>query len=227
MSEKLILSANNLVKTFCNGKVRAVNGVSLSVYRGEFVSIMGPSGSGKTSLLMILSAISQPEKGSLAFEENYCEKIQDKANFRASFLGLIFQQPHLIPVLTAEENIITPLHGQKIPIKRMKQKAEELLEIVAAKHLVGRRAINLSAGEQQRIALCRALINSPRLLLADEPTGNLDKDNSRQVMSLLSQMNYRQGLSVVVVTHDPEMAAVADRTLLIEDGCIVKEIKNG
>ena len=220
-----ILRVENLVKTYGGGEaeVRALNDVSFSVQKGEFVAIMGPSGSGKSTLLHILGGVDRPSSGRVLIEgtDIYALDETKLAIFRRRQIGLIYQFYNLIPVLDVEENITLPLLLDER--KPDKQQLSDLLSTLnlsdRAKHLPNQ----LSGGQQQRVSIGRALVNSPALMLADEPTGNLDSANSADIVRLLRLSNKKYNQTLILITHDQNIALQADRILSIEDGRIAKD----
>lgn len=220
-----ILMVENLSKIYGKGaaRVKALDGVSFSVRRGEFIAIVGASGSGKSTLLHILGGVDRPSGGKVFVEDTdiYSLKESSLAIFRRRQVGLIYQFYNLIPILNVEENITLPLL-----LDQRKIEAEYLQEILATLGLQGRiRHLpnELSGGEQQRVSIGRALINRPALVLADEPTGNLDSKNSRDIVDLLKLSNKRYKQTLIIITHDHEIALQADRMLTLDDGRIVKD----
>lgn len=220
-----ILRVENLTKIYGEGEnaVRALGGVSFSVQKGEFVAVMGASGSGKSTLLHLLGGVDRPTAGKVYVGgvDVYAQKEEELAVFRRRKVGLIYQFYNLIPVLTVEENIALPvlMDGRKVNKERM----ENLLKILKMEkrrtHLPGQ----LSGGQQQRVSIGRALMNAPAVVLADEPTGNLDSENSRQIVELLKYSNRTYDQTMVVITHDEDIALQADRVIALADGRIVKD----
>lgn len=220
-----ILRVENLTKIYGEGEnaVRALDGVSFSVQKGEFVAVMGASGSGKSTLLHLLGGVDRPTAGKVYVGgvDVYAQKEEELAVFRRRKVGLIYQFYNLIPVLTVEENIALPvlMDGRKVNKERM----ENLLKILKMEkrrtHLPGQ----LSGGQQQRVSIGRALMNAPAVVLADEPTGNLDSENSRQIVELLKYSNRTYDQTMVVITHDEDIALQADRVIALADGWIVKD----
>jgi putative ABC transport system ATP-binding protein len=204
-------------------EVRALAGVSLRVPRGQFLSVMGPSGSGKSTLLNLLGALDVPSAGQLRIDGRELSRMGDEelSRFRRERLGFIFQFFNLLPTLTALENVLLPglLSGR--PQAQLRARAGELLEAVGLGGRTHHRPDELSGGEMQRVAVARALLSEPAVLLADEPTGNLDSRTGVEVLRLLREATRARGLTVVMVTHDPKAAAVGDRILRLADGRIV------
>ena len=220
-----ILKITDLCKVYGEGEnaVHALDGVSFSANRGEFISIVGSSGSGKSTLLHMIGGVDRPTSGKVIVGgvDVYEQDEEELAIFRRRQVGLIYQFYNLIPVLNVRENMSLPvlMDGRDINEKRM----EELLELLKLKNREGHLPNQLSGGQQQRVSIGRALLNAPALLLADEPTGNLDSENSREIMKLLRYSNEVYHQTVIVITHDENIALQADRILALEDGRIVKD----
>ncbi|GAB6061947.1 ABC transporter ATP-binding protein [Deferrisoma palaeochoriense] len=218
--------AENLTKQYGSGEaaVFAVRGMTFSIEPGEFVAVMGESGSGKSTLLSILGALNTPTEGRLVVDgiDVYGLDSERRADFRREFLGFVFQSFHLVPYLTLAENVMLPLATVKAPRREKRRMAVEALEKVGLGAKADRLPSQVSGGEQERVAIARALVNDPPILLADEPTGNLDTKTSREVMDLLTRLN-QEGTTVVMVTHSPECAGYARRVLRVADGRIVEE----
>ncbi len=204
-------------------EVVALNGVSLRVEEGEFVAIMGPSGSGKSTLLYLIGCLDKPTSGKVIIDGMDTSTLNDRelTDLRREKIGFVFQQYYLIPTLTALENVELPMVFRGVPKDRRERRARYLLELVGLKGKEDRKPMELSGGEQQRIAIARALANEPSILLCDEPTGNLDTKSGRVVMDLIKKLNVEQGVTVVLVTHDPSLSYYADRVVKIRDGRIV------
>ena len=230
-----ILEVENLVRsyntaTFKDSKnnVNVLKGISFQVAEGEFVGIMGKSGCGKTTLLKTLGMIDKPTDGTIKFMgEDTSELYGDKlADIRNSKIGFIFQDFYLMDSLSVEENIMLPMIISKQNINKMIAEAKKYAEQFQIEHLLKKNPYELSGGEKQRVAICRALINNPDLILADEPTGNLDSNSSKQVIHTLSYINQEFGKTIVMVTHDPQMASYCSRLILLKDGVILEDLKN-
>ncbi len=204
-------------------EVIALNGVSLSVRDGEFVAIMGPSGSGKSTLLHLIGCLDKPTSGKVLIDGLDTSKLSDRelTELRRDKIGFVFQQYYLIPTLTALENVELPMVFKGISKEKRRSRAEELLELVGLKGKKDRKPNELSGGEQQRVAIARALANEPSILLCDEPTGNLDTKSGKVVMEIIKRLNVEEGVTVVLVTHDPSLKVYADRVIGIRDGRIV------
>lgn len=215
-----LLLVTNVSRTYDDGKVRALVDVSLVIQRGEYLAIMGPSGSGKSTLLNLLGALDQPTSGEITFEGRSLHQQTDLDHFRASMLGFVFQSFYLLPTLTALENVQIPMFETSLAPQRRNEKARQLLDIVGMSHRIDHLPAKLSVGERQRVAIARALANDPTLLLADEPTGNLDSAAGKNVLELFDRLHRERGLTLVVITHDAEVAARAQRTIWIRDGRI-------
>lgn len=202
----------------------ALRGVDCSIQKGEWVSIVGPSGSGKSTLLNILGGLDRQSDGSVVINGTDMKTMTEDqlARFRREFIGFIFQQSHLIPYLSAAENVMLAQYFHSLPDKA---EAEQALAKVGLGHRLGHRPSQLSGGEQQRVCIARALINSPGILLADEPTGNLDRANTQTVLDLLKELHGQEGFTIVVVTHDPFVSRWARRIITMEDGRIVQDDK--
>ena len=223
-----ILRVENLCKTYGKGKneVKALEHISFSVNKGEFIAIIGPSGSGKSTLLHILGGVDKPTSGKVFMNDHdvYVQNDEQLAIFRRRQVGLIYQFYNLIPVLNVVENMTLPLKldGQKVNEERVNELLDLLGLAERRKHLPSQ----LSGGQQQRVSIGRALINAPALVLADEPTGNLDSKSSQEIIGLLKYSNKKYGQTLVVITHDENIALQADRIIRIEDGQIVSDERN-
>jgi putative ABC transport system ATP-binding protein len=220
---EVLYEASGLTKEFDDGRVAALRGVDLSIRHGEFVSIVGPSGCGKTTLLNMLGLLDRPSAGKLCFRGRDLTEIDDAASYRAKEIGFIFQSFHLLPNFTIEENVQMPMFGLPGTPRERRARAVELLEAVGLGHRLGHLPVKLSGGERQRAAIARSLANRPASLLADEPTGNLDSKNSAHVMDILLRLREEQRVTLVMVTHDKELACHGTRTVRIKDGQIVPE----
>lgn len=220
-----ILEVQNLSKTYGKGDtmVKALDNVSLSVQKGEFVAIVGPSGSGKSTLLHILGGVDTPTSGKVIINGTDISQLDETALaiFRRRQIGLIYQFYNLIPILTVEENMTLPLllDGRKPD----KKQVEYLLHTLGLEKRINHLPNQLSGGQQQRVSIGRALINNPALMLADEPTGNLDSENTKEIIALLRRFNRDFNQTVVIITHDENIAVTADRVIQIEDGHITRD----
>ena len=213
-----MLRIESVSRQFDEGSVQALRDVSLTIGRGEYLAIMGPSGSGKSTLLNLIGALDRPDRGEIFFEGQSLGQMTDPALLRARTLGFIFQSFHLLPTLTALENVQIPMFAGLLPARQRASKAEALLALVGMSHRAGHLPPKLSVGERQRVAIARALANDPLLLLADEPTGNLDSAAGAGVLDLFDRLHQQQGVTLVVITHAREVAARAQRTVWIRDG---------
>jgi len=200
---------------------QVLSGINLSIEEGEFVSLVGPSGSGKSTLLSIIGAMNRPTQGTVVIDEIDVYRLSEerRADFRHEYLGFIFQQQHLLPFLTAIENVMLPLAISKISAAEKKQRAISALEKVGLADKAARLPNQLSGGEQERVAIARAIVNNPPLLLADEPTGSLDSKTGAEVMDVFRRLN-KHGQTILMVTHNPEYAALSNRIIKIRDGKI-------
>ncbi|ABV53162.1 ABC transporter ATP-binding protein [Campylobacter jejuni subsp. jejuni] len=214
--KKELIKINNLNKEF--GKVKALNNINLSVYEGEWLAIMGPSGSGKSTLLNILSLMDTPSSGEYILDNENLEQMDEeqKITLRREKIGLVFQQFHLIPYLNALENVML---SQYYHSSVDEEDTKMVLEKVGLSHRLTHLPSQLSGGEQQRVCIARALINNPELLLADEPTGNLDEANEQIVLQTLQKLK-NEGKTIVLITHNPDLAKFADRTLILQHGVL-------
>jgi putative ABC transport system ATP-binding protein len=205
------------------GPVRALDDVSLVIKRGEMVAVMGPSGSGKSTLLNVLGTLDAPTSGEIVIAGQELSHVRDVDRLRAQVVGFVFQQHNLMPILTAVENTMVPMRGGRLSRTRQRQRAMELLGRVGLADHADRFPSQLSGGEAQRVAVARALANAPPLILADEPTGNLDSQSGADVLELLQEMNAEFGMTLVMVTHDPVVALSTRRILTLRDGRIEQD----
>jgi len=219
-----IIETKNLVKLYGNGaQVRALDSVNLQIAAGEFVSVMGPSGSGKSTLLNMLGALDRPTDGQVLIEGQDLGQIKNLDRFRAQTVGFVFQLHNLIPTLTSRENVEVPMRGQPIGTRARRQRARELLDLVGLAERINHLPNQLSGGERQRVAIARSLANQPKLILADEPTGNLDSHSGNEVIALMHKLNQELGTTFIVVTHDEAVARQTNRILIMQDGQIVRQ----
>lgn len=224
---KHFINAKNIFKTFRIGKheVPVLRGATVSVKRGEWVALLGASGSGKTTMLDIIGTISKPDSGELFIDEkNIADLSGEKlVAFRREKIGFVFQSFHLLPELTVLENVMLAGMFSRMEKKELQDRAMELLEKVGLKERTQHRPNELSGGEQQRTAIARALINDPELILADEPTGNLDSGNGQAILSLFRSVHAEEHKTIIMVTHDSAVADAADRKIILKDGVTVQE----
>ncbi len=224
-----MIKVSNLSKIFRTEEIEttALNGVSFEIKDGEFVAIMGPSGCGKSTLLNILGLLDNPTEGSYLFGDAEVAKLKEKerTRFRKGNIGFIFQSFNLIDELNVYDNIELPLRYLDIPASERKQRVTEMMKRMNISHRAKHFPQQLSGGQQQRVAIARACVANPKLILADEPTGNLDSKNGREVMQLLQELN-SEGATIVMVTHSQKDAAMAQRTIDLFDGKIVSDVKN-
>jgi putative ABC transport system ATP-binding protein len=224
-----IIKVENVKKIYRMGdnEVRALDGVSLVVEEGEFLMVMGPSGSGKTTLLHLMGCLDKPTEGEIYIASTPVSKLNDSqlAKIRNKMVGFVFQQFNLLPRLTALENVELPMIYAGVPKSARRKKAKELLELVGLGDRLHHRPTQLSGGQMQRVAIARALANDPMVLLADEPTGNLDSKSGEEILKIFSELNER-GQTIIIVTHDPEVAKHAGRIVRMRDGKIVSEEVN-
>lgn len=225
-----ILTVNNLSKVYGKKIIfNALNDINFSIEDGEFVGIMGPSGSGKTTLLNMISTIDKPTTGTMELKGKnpLLLRGEELALFRRRELGFVFQDFNLLDTLTIGENIVLPLTLDKVSVKEQDERLNEVSTILGIKDLLGKRTFEVSGGQAQRTAIARALINNPSILLADEPTGNLDSKSSKVVMELFQKINKENKVTTMMVTHDPLAASYCNRILFIKDGSIYNEIYKG
>jgi ABC-type lipoprotein export system ATPase subunit len=222
MTTEIIVETRELAKIYGDGaEVRALDGVSLQIARGEFVSVMGPSGSGKSTLLNMLGALDRPTSGQVLVNGQDLTVVRDLDTFRSRTVGFVFQLHNLVPTLNARENVEVPMMGQPVSRGERRRRSKELLELVGMGGRMDHLPNQLSGGERQRVAIARALANRPAIILADEPTGNLDSQSGADVISLMRRLNEELGSTIIVVTHDQTVAHQADRILMMRDGRIV------
>lgn len=219
----LLIDVRQVHRCFDDGRVQALRGVDLTIASGEFIAITGPSGCGKSSLLQLLGALDHPDRGEVLFRGESLRTLPDPSRFRARNIGFVFQSFHLMPTLTALENVQLPMFETGWPSAVRRQRARTLLESVGLKDRMNHLPQKLSGGERQRVAVARSLANEPQVLLADEPTGNLDSSSAARIMELLADIHAKAGMALVVVTHDPLVAARAGRVVRMIDGCVAGE----
>ena len=228
MEKDIILKCENLSKEYGNdmNKIQALDNISFTVKKGQFISIVGASGSGKSTLLHLLGGIDKPSSGKVIINNiNICELSSDElAVFRRKNIGIVYQFYNLLPIMNVKENIVLPCQLDKQKIN--KEELEELLKILNLQDRIEHLPNQLSGGQQQRVAIGRALINHPAIILADEPTGNLDSKTSKDIIELLRLSNKKYHQTILLVTHDENLASQADRVITIQDGKIFKDIVN-
>ena len=217
---KNVVEINNIKKSYENGKIKALDGVSLEIKKGEFVSIIGPSGSGKSTLLNMLGALDLPTEGKINVAGYDLTKTKDLNNFRSKEIGFIFQLHNLIPNLTVLENVEIPMYERHLSSKKMHERALKLLDYVGLQEKANRKPTQLSGGERQRVAIARALANNPSIILADEPTGSLDSKTGQIILQRLKEIHEKENVTLIMVTHDMNVASMAERTIKVLDGKI-------
>ena len=226
----IIIKLENVWKIYTMGEIEvpALKGINLEVKRGEFLAVMGPSGSGKSTAMNMIGCLDVPTKGSIYLEEHDISKLSesDLAQIRGKKIGFIFQQFNLIPTLSALENVALPMIFQNMPKDERVKKATELLEMVGLGDRMNHKPNELSGGQQQRVAIARSLINDPEVILADEPTGNLDSESGHKVIDFLQDLHKKEKKTIVMVTHDGDVAKFAQRIEHLYDGKIVKGKKH-
>jgi ABC-type lipoprotein export system ATPase subunit len=224
MENEVIVETHDLTRVYGDGaEVRALDGVTLCIGQGEFVSIMGPSGSGKSTLLHLIGALDRPSSGQVIVAGQDLATVKNLDRFRSQTVGFVFQLHNLIPTLTALENVEIPLYEQRISAGERRERARELLELVGLGDRLRHLPTTLSGGERQRVAIARSLANEPALVLADEPTGDLDSQSGAEVIALMRRLNRELGTTFIVVTHDPAVARKTERIVVLDSGRIVRE----
>ena len=224
--EEPLISLFDVVKEYDKGTVKALNGINLDIFEGEFVSIIGPSGSGKSTLLNMLGALDKPTRGKIYIDGIDLVKEKDLSQFRQEKIGFVFQLHNLIPNLSVFDNVQIPLLPTGMSNKEMKEKACEIIRAVGLEDKKKQRPNKLSGGQRQRVAIARALVNNPSIILADEPTGSLDSKTGEMILNLLMEMHERYNVTLIIVTHDNDVAALAERTIKIKDGQIIEDKYN-
>lgn len=231
---KEVLKVENLIRNYKkpNKKegeedIKVLKGIDFTIHEGEFVGIMGKSGCGKTTLLKVLGMIDYATDGHIYFNERDVNDLygDELADIRRQDIGFIFQDFYLMDSLSVKENIMLPMILDKADPAIMKKKAQEYAELFGIEHLLEKNPYELSGGEKQRVAICRALINDPELILADEPTGNLDSKSGKTVIDTMEKINREMGKTIVMVTHDPKMASYCNRVILLKDGVVLEELE--
>lgn len=224
--KKPVIRLEEVEKIYKMGEVEvhALRGLTLQINKGEFVAIMGPSGSGKSTSMNMVGALDIPTKGKIFLDEHNIARLSESnlAQIRGKKIGFIFQQFNLIPTLTALENVMLPMTFQKIPGKERIERAINLLKKVGLTHRITHKPTELSGGEQQRVAVARALANDPEVILADEPTGNLDSETGKEIMNLLISLYKDDSKTIIMVTHDAKLARYAKRIIHLKDGRVAK-----
>ena len=224
--EEPLISLFDVVKEYDKGMIKALNGINLDIFEGEFVSIIGPSGSGKSTLLNMLGALDKPTRGKIYIDGIDLVKEKDLSEFRQEKIGFVFQLHNLIPNLSVMDNVQIPLLHTGMSSKDMKKKANELIAAVGLESKKKQRPNKLSGGQRQRVAIARALVNNPSIILADEPTGSLDSKTGEMILNLLMEMHERYNVTLIIVTHDNDIANLAERTIQIKDGQIIEDRYN-
>jgi putative ABC transport system ATP-binding protein len=220
---ELIYEAIGLKKQFDNGKVMALRGLDLEIRQGEFVAIIGQSGCGKSTLLQMLGCLDRPSEGTLNYRGTSIPDMRDPAAYRAHQIGFVFQSFHLLPTFTVLENVQIPMFEGKLSRSQRKARGIELLESMGLGHRLSHYPSELSGGERQRVAIARGLANRPSVVLADEPTGNLDSESAVQIIDLLLELHGKLGVTLVLVTHDLSVAERASRTIRMKDGRVISD----
>jgi ABC-type lipoprotein export system ATPase subunit len=222
-SRVALIETRDLRRSFDGGRVQALRGINITIGEGESVAVAGPSGCGKSTFLQMLGALDEPTAGDVLFRGQSLREIRDHSLFRAHTIGFIFQSFHLLPTLSALENVQMPMVEMAWSPKKRRARAVELLDAVGLGERGSHLPRELSGGERQRVAIARSLANGPKLLLADEPTGNLDSTNAAQIIDLLLQIHREQRMTIIIVTHDLAIAGRTDRIVRMLDGQIVTE----
>ncbi len=230
MAQKPLIQLKNVWKTYFMGKISldVLKGINLQINKGDFVAIIGPSGSGKSTMMNQVGVLDIPTKGQILLDGTDISTLSESelAQLRGKKIGFVFQQFNLIPTLTAKENIILPTIFQNMPEEERQEKATQLLTLVGLEDRMHHKPNELSGGQQQRVAVARALVNDPEIILADEPTGNLDSKSGRQIMHLLAKLHSEDKKTVILVTHDVDLIKYSDKTIRLKDGEIVKITTN-
>ena len=227
--KQAVISLEGITKTYVNGKlvVPVLHGIDLNIYEGEFTSIMGPSGSGKSTFMNILGCLDRPTSGSYKLDGEEVATLSDDelAFVRNKRIGFVFQSFNLLPKLTAQDNVALPMVYAGVPKKERKERAAYLLDSLGLGERLDHLPAELSGGQRQRVAIARALANDPSIIMADEPTGNLDSNSSVDVMNIFTNL-YNEGRTIILVTHEPDIATFASRNIVLRDGYIVEDKQN-
>lgn len=227
-----IMKVKGLTKKYRLGQevITALNNIDLAINEGEFLCILGTSGSGKTTLLHMMAGLERPTRGQITVKDTMVlskMKEKDMALFRRKFMGFIFQSYNLLPTLTALENVTLPLIFNEVSYKERQRRARELLVQLGLKERLFHKPTEMSGGQQQRVSIARALVSNPKILFCDEPTGNLDSKNTKEIMDILKEQNINKGVTIVMVTHDLDLIPYADRAIYMVDGQITKIEEKG
>ena len=215
------ISLKDVLKQYDDGYVTALNHINLSIEKGSFVSIIGPSGSGKSTLLNMLGALDNPDSGEIIIDGINLSQEKDLSDFRRNEIGFVFQLHNLLPNLTVKENVEIPLVGSKLSESEKEKRALKYIEAVGLLDKKDSKPNKLSGGQRQRVAIARALVNNPSIILADEPTGSLDSKTWQMVLDILKNMHEQYNVTLIIVTHDIEVAKLAERTIVIKDGQVI------
>ena len=218
-----VIEIKDLKKSYEDGQIMALNGIDLKIKEGEFVSIIGPSGSGKSTLLNMIGALDNPDEGNISVAGTDLTRDEDLSKFRSDEIGFVFQLHNLIPNLTVFENVQIPLIETPLSDEQMEKRALELLKSVNLENKINQKPTKLSGGERQRVAIARALVNHPSIILADEPTGSLDSKTQNVILDLLKDIHKKENVTLIIVTHSPDVANMADRVITVLDGEIKDE----
>ena len=219
--DRIAIDVQDVVKTYEEGRIHALNGATLQVREGEFVAITGPSGCGKSTLLHLIGALDRPDSGRIVVNGTDLAHMRDLSHYRAHHVGMVFQLHNLLPTLSASANVQLPMYETQLSFWERRAKAQRLLEAVELGDRANTPPTKLSGGERQRVAIARALANDPPILLADEPTGNLDSKAGQMVLDLLHRIQRERGVTLVLVSHDVQIASAAERIVRMLDGRVV------
>ena len=225
--DRIAIDVQDVVKTYEEGRIHALSGATLQIGEGEFVAITGPSGCGKSTLLHLIAALDRPDSGRIVVNGADLARMGDLSRYRAREVGLVFQLHNLLPTLSASGNVQLPMYEAELSLWERRAKAQRLLEAVGLGDRANTPPIKLSGGERQRVAIARALANDPPILLADEPTGNLDSKAGEMVLDLLRTIQQKRGGTLVLVSHDAQIASAAERVVRMLDGRVVDEGLSG